>query len=160
MTDPAAISTDRPNRYPWPPIIYVVALAIAFVLDRLVPLWPPTFDPDLHHLDDVLIVIGLAVGFSGFFYFQIIGTPFNPVGRAKRLATGGIYRVTRNPMYLGALIFFGGFALAFASGWLLLALAPIAIALQKLAIEPEEAYLTRRFGDQYLAYCAKVRRWM
>ena len=68
--------------------------------------------------------------------------------------------MTRNPMYLGALVFFVGFALAMRSGWLLVAVPAVAIALQKLAIEPEEAYLTRRFGEAYLEYCAKVRRWV
>jgi protein-S-isoprenylcysteine O-methyltransferase Ste14 len=152
--------TDRPNRHPWPPIIYVAALAAAFVLDRLVPLWPGTFDPQLYHADLALILAGLAVAFSGFFYFQFIGTPFDPTGQAKVLATGGIYRVTRNPMYVGALIFFVGFALASGSGWLLAGVPGIAFALRKLAIEPEEAYLTRRFGEDYITYCGRVRRWI
>jgi protein-S-isoprenylcysteine O-methyltransferase Ste14 len=152
-------NADRPNRYPWPPIIYVAALAASFALDRLMPLWPTSFDPPLHGLDVALILVGLAVAFSGFFYFQFIGTPFDPTAEAKLLATGGIYRFTRNPMYLGALIFFVGFALAFSSGWLLVAVPAIALALRKLAVEPEEAYLTRRFGDDYIHYCQTVRRW-
>ena len=158
MTEPP--TADRANRYPWPPIIYVVALAAAFVLDRLMPIWPRGFDPELYHVDDLLILAGLAVAFSGFFYFQFIGTPFDPTGSAKVLATGGIYKWTRNPMYLGALVFFVGFGLAFDSGWLLAAVLPIGFALQKLAIGPEEAYLTRRFGDAYVAYCRQVRRWV
>ena len=136
-----------------------MALAGAFLLDRLVPIWPRGFDPELFYFEDLLILVGLVVAFSGFFYFQIIGTPFDPTGSATTLATGGIYRVTRNPMYLGALVFFVGFALAMRSGWLLVAVPAIAKALRKLAIEPEEAYLTRRFGEAYLAYCARVRRW-
>ena len=158
MTDPHSL--DRANRYPWPPMIYVAALAGAFVLDQAMPVWPRSFDPEMFHLDDILIGVGLVVAFSGFFYFQTIGTPFDPTASAKALATGGIYRATRNPMYLGALVFFVGFALAMRSGWLLVAVPAVAIALQKLAIEPEEAYLTRRFGEAYLAYCAKVRRWL
>ena len=159
MTDPTPAS-DRANRYPWPPIIYFVALALTFLLDRLIPLWPRAFDPELQHLDDLLILAGLAIAFSGFFHFQSIGTPFDPTGQAKVLASSGIYRFTRNPMYLGALIFFSGFALAMNSGWLLIAVPAIAYAMTKLAIVPEEAYLTRRFGDDYRAYCAKVRRWL
>ena len=158
MTEPQ--STDRPSRYPWPPIIYVVALAGAFVLDLAMPVWPRSYNPEFYHLDDVLLCVGLVVALSGFFYFQAIGTPFDPTASANALATGGIYRVTRNPMYLGALVFFVGFALAMRSGWLLVAVPAVAIALQKLAIEPEEAYLTRRFGEAYLEYCAKVRRWV
>ena len=154
------MTNDRPNRYPWPPIIYVVALAEAFVLDQLLPVWPRGFDPELYYLDAVLIAAGLAIAFSGFFHFQAIGTPFDPTGQAKVLATGGIYRITRNPMYLGAVIFFVGFALALHSGWLLLDVPIIAQSLQKLAIEPEEAYLTRRFGDAYTAYCGRTRRWV
>ena len=152
MTEPA--STDRPSQYPWPPIIYAAAILSALVLDNLAPFWvSETF------AGGIILAAGLAIAVAGFNYFQQIGTTFNPTGSAAKLATGGIFAWTRNPMYLGGSVFFLGLAILMRSGWLLLLVPAIAIALQKLAIEPEEAYLTRRFGDEYRAYCAKVRRW-
>jgi hypothetical protein len=61
---------------------------------------------------------------------------------------------------LGALIAFAGLGIALGATWLLIFLPVSAVALRKLAIEREEAYLTHRFGDAYRAYLARVRRWI
>ena len=63
-------------------------------------------------------------------------------------------------MYLGALGLFLGLAFALRSGGLLVVTPAVAVALQLLAIRPEEAYLERRFGDAYRAYKRRVRRWI
>lgn len=152
-------SSDRANIYPWPPIIYAVALSTAFALDRAAPLARLTFEGLLVQ-GFAVGAFGLGIAIAGVAYFKVVGTAVDPTGQASTLATGGIYQYTRNPMYLGTLILFTGIGLAMPSGWLLLAVPIIAILLRKLAIEPEEAYLARRFGDAYLAYCAKVRRWI
>ncbi len=149
--------TDRPNRYPWPPIIYVAALVCAYVLERALPLWPVSID--LKWLGMSLAAAGMFIAIAGVIQFKTIGTIVDPTGEAKVLATGGIYRFTRNPMYLGAVIFFIGLALWLRSGWLLLMVPAIVITLQSLAIEREEHYLSRRFGEPYRDYCTKVRRW-
>ena len=151
----ADLNADRPNQYPWPPIIYCAVLAVALILDQLAPWWP-----NLDWLGWIFCLGGLAIGLIGFNFFQQIGATFDPTGPATVLATGGIYQYTRNPMYLGAMIFFFGLALGQRSGWLLVLVPVVVFALEKLAIEPEEAYLTRRFGDDYRAYCTKVRRWV
>ena len=157
MTEPQ--SFDRPNVYPWPPIIYAAALLGAYVMERLLPFWP--FGGwEIRPLGAIVAATGFLIAVAGLSHFQLVGTPFDPTGRAKVLATGGIYRFTRNPMYLGGVLFFTGLAFALRSGWLLLAAPAIEYGLQRLAIEPEDAYLTRRFGDEYRNYCAKVRRWV
>ncbi|MEQ1694971.1 MAG: isoprenylcysteine carboxylmethyltransferase family protein [Hyphomicrobiaceae bacterium] len=157
MSDPT--STDRANRVPWPPIIDVVALAGALTLDRLVPL-PALIFEGWQIWGLLIAAAGLGIAVLGLGAFQRARTTFVPNRPATALATGGIYKVTRNPMYLGVLVLFVGLGLAIKSGWLLVAVPLVAYALQKLAIEREEAYLTRRFGEAYLAYCAKVRRWV
>ena len=103
---------------------------------------------------------GLGIAISGMRYFTSIGTPVDPTGSAQKLADGGIYNWTRNPMYAGASTAFAGLAFGLASAWLLVLALLMPLALQKLAIEPEEAYLTRRFGTAYAGYCARVRRWL
>ena len=152
-------NVDKPNRYHWPPIIYVAALALAFGLDWLLPLNALVFD-GWQTRGWLIAGLGVVIAVSGLVQFQRTGTPFDPTASATALATGGIYRWTRNPMYLGALIVFVGMGLAMRSGWLLAGIPLIAIALQKLAIERAEAYLTRRFGNTYTAYRAEVRRWL
>ena len=96
----------------------------------------------------------------GIIRFRVHDTTVNPVGAATALVTDGIFAHTRNPLYLGALIGFLGLGLALRSTWLLLSVMPLAVALQGLAIEPEEAHLGRRFGAAYRAYCQRTRRWI
>ena len=72
----------------------------------------------------------------------------------------GPYRLTRNPMYLQMVVACIGVAIAFANTWILLLVPVCAWALQALAIIPEEQYLERKFGEHYLAYKKRVRRWI
>ena len=67
---------------------------------------------------------------------------------------------TRNPMYLGMVVSCVGLAFALGSAWLVILAMLLPLALRKLAIEPEEAYLSRRFGAEYDTYRARVRRWL
>lgn len=159
MTTPAP-GTDRPNSIHWPPILYVIVLAIAWGLDRLLPLPPVLRAPPSQYLGGPLLLLGIGIGASALVRFRIVGTTFDPTGPANALAKGGIYRYTRNPMYLGALVAFFGLGLALHWTWLVILTLPLAFALQKLAIEPEEAYLERRFGADYLDYKRSVRRWI
>lgn len=150
---------DRANRLPWPPIIYVVAAASAYALSRLgVPF--PAMLIGYETAGWVLAALGIVIGLAGMVAFKSVGTAVDPTGRASVLVTGGIYEFTRNPMYLGAVLAFAGFALAIRSGGLLVLLPLIALALDRLAIRPEEAYLERRFGASYAAYRTRVRRWI
>ena len=151
-------STDRPNATPWPPLLYLAAFAGAYVLEQIAPFWP--FGEWLRPWAGILAAVGFLIAAGGLNHFQFIGTPVNPTGQATQLATEGIYRFTRNPMYLAAVIMLVGLSGAFRSGWLLIAAVAVAYGLQRLAIEPEEAYLSRRFGNAYRDYCANVRRWL
>ena len=107
-----------------------------------------------------LCAAGIAIALAGVARFRNDRTTIDPTGRASTLATGGIYAFTRNPMYLGALVAFVGLALGLRSPWLMLLVPLLAVALVRLAIRPEEAYLERRFGASYRDYRARVRRWL
>jgi protein-S-isoprenylcysteine O-methyltransferase Ste14 len=157
---PPAPADDRPNRLPWPPLIYAAVLVLAWLLERSLPLSAMPVGGAYRSAGWVLVVLGIAAGVAGIVKFQSLGTPVDPTAQAKTLATGGVYALTRNPMYLGAVVAFAGLAFAFGSAWLLIGALLMPLALRKLAIEPEEAYLARRFGDPYAAYCARVRRWI
>ncbi|MDJ1157239.1 isoprenylcysteine carboxylmethyltransferase family protein [Chelatococcus sp. SYSU_G07232] len=151
--------SDRPNRLHWPPILYAGTLVAAGLLEWLYPLAPNGVWWGLRLAGAGLLVMGLALAVSGFNTFRRLGTPVDPTARAEVLATGGIYAVTRNPMYLGISIAFAGLGLASNWPWLLLLAPAMAIGLQKLAIEREERHLEARFGASYRAYRERVPRW-
>lgn len=159
LVSPNANDQDRANRVPWPPLLYLALVTAAFVLERAVPVelrwahalkWPGI----------VMAVVGLTLLLGATGYFKVLGTNVNPAGRALKLATGGFYRYTRNPMYLGGCLLFAGLGLALPSVWLVVLVPIVAAALRQLAILPEEQYLVRRFGDEYQAYRSRVRRWL
>jgi len=78
----------------------------------------------------------------------------------SRLVTTGPFRLTRNPMYAGHVVVLVGVALRAGSWWPLL-VAPLCMqATTRLVILPEEEYLTRRIGEDYRRYQARVRRWI
>ena len=79
---------------------------------------------------------------------------------ARVLVTTGIYRWTRNPIYLGFLLVYGGIGVATQSPWVLILTLPLAITVRYGVVAREEAYLERRFGDAYLDYKPRVRRWL
>jgi len=160
MTLPTVTDDDRPNRVPWPPIIDVGVLLAAWLLEQAVPLSMMMTSAPVRLAGWFGVAAGLAIAAAGLGYFQVIGTTSNPTGRAARLARGGIYAWTRNPMYLGTVIAFVGLAFALGSAWLVILAILMPLPLRKLAIEREEAYLGRRFGVEYADYCKKVRRWL
>jgi protein-S-isoprenylcysteine O-methyltransferase Ste14 len=88
------------------------------------------------------------------------GQSENPWKPTRQIVERGPFRITRNPMYLQLVLVCVGVAVILMDLWIL-ALTPIcAWLLQRFAILPEEAYLERKFGDTYLAYKGRVRRWI
>jgi protein-S-isoprenylcysteine O-methyltransferase Ste14 len=105
---------------------------------------------------------GIAVGLAGIVAFRRATTTVNPMtpGKASSLVTGGIYRVTRNPMYVGVAIVLVAWALFLASPWALVGVPAFVAYLTRFQIVPEEKALASRFGDAYASYAARVRRWL
>lgn len=104
--------------------------------------------------------IGLLIGFSGFFEFRRANTTLNPHGSVTQIVTSGIYRFTRNPMYLGFLLMVIGFPLAFVSFWGVILAPFFVLTMNQLVIEKEEAYLEKKFGEPYTSFKSRVRRWL
>lgn len=154
-----ADAPDRPNTAHWPPIIYAATLVIAWTMQRVWPL-PSLVPQTVAMIAWLILFVGLDIGVVALVHFRRVGTPFDPTAPARVLATGGIYRYSRNPMYLAAIICLIAIGLIAHWTWLILFVPVALMALIKLAIEREEAYLDRRFGGDYLAYRARVRRWI
>lgn len=109
-----------------------------------------------------LLVIGQGIGISGIVLFRRAKTTLNPFkpGASSALVTGGIFRFTRNPMYLGLLLTLLGWAAFLASPPALVFLFLYVVYINRFQIEPEERILSSLFGDNYEAYKTRVRRWV
>jgi protein-S-isoprenylcysteine O-methyltransferase Ste14 len=154
--DPAA---DHANVRASPPVIFAGVLALGFILDWL---WPAAFLPEGWSLWLGFFIMFVAVNIKAFALRELvrIKTNLNVRKPTTNIATSGPFSVSRNPIYAGIILLNIGVACFFNSLWILLLTAVLAGALQKGVIEPEEAYLEKKFGDKYLRYKAKVRRWV
>jgi protein-S-isoprenylcysteine O-methyltransferase Ste14 len=152
---------DHPNISPivHPPLVAVFFIVLAYFLGRFVPL-PFAIPPALQYVGLALTFVGFLLGIGAFIEFRKARTTLNPHGSAKQLVTAGIYRYTRNPIYLGFLLMVIGFPLNSGVIWGLV-LAPFyMMTMSRLVIEKEEAYLERKFGKTYVSYTSRVRRWL
>jgi protein-S-isoprenylcysteine O-methyltransferase Ste14 len=145
-----------------PPLLFLAALLLGFALDRLLPFpfMMPGDGPARWIVAGSFILIGLAAVAAGIGNFSRAATPV-PTNQATRaLVTTGIHGWSRNPIYLGLFLIYGGIGIAGSSLWALILMLPLAITIRYGVVAREEAYLERRFGDAYRDYKARVRRWL
>lgn len=142
-----------------PAALLAGAVLAGFLLEFI---WPIGFVPDGYALPAGFILIFIALNLKAFAAREMIRikTTLSVQTPATDLATSGIFSWTRNPIYLGMVLLCIGIAVFANSFWTLLFAFVLAAVLQKGVIEPEEAYLERRFGQRYLDYKARVRRWI
>jgi len=108
----------------------------------------------------MIFAAGIALTIGGFITQKRAGTdpiPFNP---STRIVAHGFYRFTRNPMYLGFALATFGLAILVDSIWMLFAVPIGLVLIDRLVIAREERYLERKFGEEYLNYKRRVRRWI
>lgn len=98
----------------------------------------------------------------GMLEFRRFKTTFDPTrpGRASSFVSGGVYRITRNPMYLGALMLLAAWAVYLGSPWAIAGPVLFYFYIDRFQIEPEERILAGLFGEEYTRYVARVRRWL
>jgi protein-S-isoprenylcysteine O-methyltransferase Ste14 len=109
-----------------------------------------------------LALSGALVGIAGVVAFRRHRTTLNPLTpqKASSLVGSGIYRFTRNPMYLGLLLALVGWSVYLAN-WAAALLLPVFVAyMNRFQIQPEERALSGKFGSQFIAYSSSVRRWV
>ena len=110
----------------------------------------------------ILALAGIGLSVTGVISFNHAKTTVNPMKpeSTSALVCSGIYSVTRNPMYLGGLIILIAWALFLSSAWALLGPLAFVLYINRFQIAPEEQVLSDKFGAEYLAYQARVRRWL
>lgn len=158
MTNPNA----APNKVPWPPILYLAAIAVAAVLGLLYPLpWITEPLSDLLFAAGWLAVAGVvAIYYSAMQTLKRAKTTIRPDRPSEHLVTSGAFSFTRNPIYFANTLLIIAIGLITANVWFLALALIAAFATQKLAIVPEEKHLQARFGKKYIDYAKKVRRWI
>lgn len=148
------------NRVP-PPLWMILTGVIMWLVARS----PVGFRVELPYTAEAgtaLIIVGVLLAVSGMVQFSRLGTTVNPLDltESTRLVTVGIYRYSRNPMYLGLTTILTGWGLHLDSPTNLVVLAAFVLVMTEWQIKPEEAALRGLFGEDYVAYCRSVRRWL
>jgi protein-S-isoprenylcysteine O-methyltransferase Ste14 len=145
-----------------PPVLFLAAGLLGHAADHLQPVaFPIPAGDAIHRISGgLLILIGLAIGVSGIRDFSSAGTPVPTNQPTRALVTDGMHGWSRNPIYLGMFLIYGGIGIAAQSVWMLILAVPLAITIRYGVIAREEAYLEQRFGEAYLDYKARVRRWL
>ena len=148
------------NRIPPPIVALLVALAMLatrFDAGRL-----PVDRTWRVAIAAVLVVAGLGVSLSAAIAFRRARTTVNPVHieRASTLVTGGVFRLSRNPMYLGLACLLTAWAAMLATPWAFVGPAAFVAFITRFQIAPEERLLAARFGEAFLSWRRRVRRWL
>ena len=144
-----------------PPILMLIAAFAMWVLNHGLPLAVWLTRP-WNRMGALPVSLGIAFIVAALLRFRQAETTTNPMdpGKATHLVTEGVFRFSRNPMYLGLLLILIGWALwlGSASPWIIPPL--FVLAINSLQIIPEERILGRLFGSEYQAYRQRVARWM
>jgi protein-S-isoprenylcysteine O-methyltransferase Ste14 len=151
--------SDSPDVLTFPPVIFIVFYVIGYVTDR-------AFPTDLGEVYARYAIGGALLAISGTLVAWAIAsfvrakTHVDVRKPATALVSDGPYRLSRNPIYVAMALFYAGFAVAFSLPITLGLLVPCLVLLTRGVICREESYLERKFGTEYLAYKARVRRWL
>jgi len=150
---------DRPGVPIAPPLLFVLPILLSIPLEWL---FPTIFaaGPVRWISGAFFVLFGIALNIAGFITQRRAGTdpiPFNPT---TRIVSHGLYRFSRNPMYIGFAFWTLGLAILVDSVWMLLAMPIGLVLIDLLVVRREEAYLERKFGGVYLEYKRQVRRWI
>lgn len=153
------VAADRARIVAPPPVIYLGVLGLGLLLERLWPTRLVSWSLAVGVGSVLLVcgVIGLAAAIRTIWHAQ---TPIDPYKATTALVTDGPFRFSRNPIYVSDTLIYIGVSLAL-NAWWALALTPVLVwIMQAGVIAREEDYLERTFGDDYLRYKWRVRRWL
>jgi len=158
------MTTDAAHKSWWQiaEVVFGIPFLVAIALQFLVPLSLPR---GLFRLAFILggaalIIMGVTIIVLARREFARRDQPTDPGHPTTQVVTTGMFSVSRNPLYLGAVCFLVGVALAANLPWVLVLLVPSLVACHYVLIAPEERYLLAKFGEEYSVYTATVHRWI
>lgn len=147
------------KRLIYPPVWLLLGLISVFSLNEMYPV--VRFTSLLFQVvGGVVIVVGLLLLVTANGLFVRAGTEVIPFREVSALVTTGIYRLTRNPMYLGMAAVLLGCALTVGVVSALLVPVAFVVIIELRFVRPEEQMLRQLFPEEYAAYCQRVRRWL
>lgn len=156
------MSKDRPDILFIPPLGFLLAVVLTVVFARWLPLglipafpWWPALMVGL-----AIIAFALYTNIGGVLAFKRSGTNVNPYKPALTVVRDGPFRYTRNPMYLGMILFVLGLGLLLSTAWGLIFAVILWAALHYGVVLREERYMTGKFGEQYRELLTVTRRWL
>lgn len=142
----------------------LVALVVAFGMWAVSDAGPHFDLPQSSHWATALVgtLIGGAITLAGAMALRRAKTTVNPLRpqNASTLVTDGIFKITRNPMYVGLTLALLGWAAFLSAPWPLLGPPVFVLYIDRFQIQPEERVLTGLFGVEYTKYTRRVRRWL
>lgn len=151
--------SDNAGVIAFPPALYAVTLLMGLELSFI---FPVSFLPrPISLLFAVFALIGAGwFSISAFRAMNRAQTAIDPAKPATAIVSDGVFKLSRNPLYLSLTLLYLGISLLFNALWALLLLLPLLVVVQIGVIQREEVYLERKFGDEYLRYKAPVCRWI
>jgi protein-S-isoprenylcysteine O-methyltransferase Ste14 len=159
VSDDERNGPDNPGVIAPPPLIYAGALAAGLLANRLYPIsFLPR--PVSRALGWPSVLAGLAVGLLGFREMKRAGTNVQTHKPTTAIVEAGPYRYTRNPLYVGMTLIYAGFTARANALPAALLLPAVLAVMRRGVIEREERYLEGKFGDEYLRYKRRARRWI
>lgn len=151
----------RPSEFPWPPVLFLIAVVAGWGLNKSWPLtWPGLDDLPARAIGMGFIVAGFAIAGWALVTMLRGRAQIRPHAEATVLITNGPFKRFRNPMYVGYALILLGMSDNSQNLWLAIMMPLFVIAVTWLAILPEERHLEAKFGDAYREYKATSRRWI
>jgi protein-S-isoprenylcysteine O-methyltransferase Ste14 len=147
--------------FPKPPVVALLFMAAGWALSYFLPLGPRGTSLPLESaiIGGIVMACAVAIALSAAREMMRAKTTFLPGGKASALVFTGVYKRTRNPMYLSLFFFTLGLGIATANPWMVVLAPLLLLYMQERVVKREEAYLKHRFGAEYTDYMRKVRRW-
>lgn len=152
---------DNPGVLAPPPLIFLGFLLIGWGIGHLLNEPSIGLTVEIRRgLAFAFVIVGLLTEMTALGGFRRVGTAPEPWKPTTALVTGGLYRFSRNPIYVGFALIYVGFAFAMDSWAALAMLLPCLVVIDRAVILREEAYLTGKFGVEWTTYATRVRRWL
>ena len=145
-----------------PPVLQLILIAVAmWALKQAFPALEAPI-PGSIGFTAGFVGAGSIVALLGVIEFRKARTTVDPrfPERTERMVVSGVYRISRNPMYLGFVLILLGWACCLANSLSFLLIPVFVYYIDRFQIQPEERCMLSRFGDEFKAYAARVRRWI
>ena len=144
-----------------PPLVYVGAVLLGGALHaRILPLSIGISPAARIGLVSAVVVAGVVLIIGAMGLFLRTGQKPSPFKSTPEIISTGVYRFTRNPMYVGMALLQAAVGIGLSNGWVVALIPAALVVIYATAIRHEEAYLERKFGQPYLDYMSSVRRWL